>query len=44
MIKQKHSVILGAGPMGRAIAAKLADDGDAVTVVTRDGRIIGPKI
>jgi nucleoside-diphosphate-sugar epimerase len=38
------SVILGAGPMGRAIAATLASRGEAVTVVTRDGRDIGPGI
>jgi nucleoside-diphosphate-sugar epimerase len=44
MTEQTHSVILGAGPMGGAIAATLAARGKAVTVVTRDGRDIGPGI
>lgn len=44
MSGQAHSVILGAGPMGRAIAGILASRGQAVTAVTRDGRSIGPGI
>ncbi len=44
MTKQTHSVILGAGPMGRAIADTLVSKGQAVTVVTRNGRDIGPGI
>ena len=32
------SVILGAGPVGRAVAARLAADGRPVRVVTRSGR------
>jgi nucleoside-diphosphate-sugar epimerase len=44
MTKQTHSVILGAGPMGRAISQHLAADGEDVTVVTRDGRTIGTGI
>lgn len=41
MTKQKHSVILGAGPMGRAVAQHLVTSGESVTVVTRDGRTVG---
>lgn len=44
MLDQKQSVILGAGPIGRAIANVLASKGEAVTVVTRDGREIGQGI
>jgi choline dehydrogenase-like flavoprotein len=44
MTKQAHSVILGAGPMGRAIAETLAAKGESVTVITRDGRTIGAGI
>ena len=44
MTKQAHSVILGAGPMGRAIAQTLAAKGESVTVITRDGRNIGAGI
>lgn len=44
MIAHKHSVVLGAGPVGRAIAETLAAKGQSVTVVTRDGRDIGPNI
>lgn len=44
MTLQAHSVILGAGPMGRAIARTLVSKGQSVTVVTRDGRDIGPGI
>ncbi len=40
----KHSVILGAGPIGRAIADVLVAKGQAVTVVTRNGRPIGAGI
>ncbi|MEM9432593.1 MAG: NAD-dependent epimerase/dehydratase family protein [Pseudomonadota bacterium] len=39
-----HSVVLGAGPMGRTIAKLLVSKGQVVTVVTRDGRSIGPGI
>ncbi|MEO0391320.1 MAG: NAD-dependent epimerase/dehydratase family protein [Pseudomonadota bacterium] len=39
-----HSVILGAGPLGRAIAAEAARRGHTVTVVTRDGRQVAPGI
>ncbi|MEO1473047.1 MAG: NAD-dependent epimerase/dehydratase family protein [Pseudomonadota bacterium] len=41
MAQQNHSVTLGAGPMGRAIAQNLAASGESVTVVTRDGRTVG---
>ena len=44
MTKQAHSVILGAGPMGRAIAQTLAAKGESVTVITLDGRAIGAGI
>lgn len=44
MTRQAHSVILGAGPMGRAIAQTLAAKGQSVTVITRDGRTIGAGI
>lgn len=44
MTEQMHSVILGAGPVGRAIADVLAARGREVTVVTRDGRSIGPGV
>ncbi|MEM6387730.1 MAG: NAD-dependent epimerase/dehydratase family protein [Pseudomonadota bacterium] len=44
MTKQKHSVVLGAGPMGRTIAETLVAQAETVTVVTRDGRAIGPGI
>lgn len=44
MTKHTHSVVLGAGPMGRAIARHLAANALGVTVVTRDGRNIGPGI
>jgi nucleoside-diphosphate-sugar epimerase len=44
MTEQMQSVILGAGPMGRAIARTLASRGQVVTVVTRDGRDIGPGV
>ncbi len=40
----KTSVVLGAGPVGRAIANTLAAKGAPVTVVTRDGRAIAPGI
>lgn len=38
------SVIMGAGPLGRAIAAQIAEAGGTVRVLTRDGRDIGPGI
>lgn len=44
MTTQPRSFILGAGPMGRAIAETLAANGEALTVVTRDGRAIGTGI
>lgn len=44
MTKQEHSVILGAGPMGRAIAETLIAQREAVSIVNRDGRSIGPSI
>lgn len=44
MTKQTHSVILGAGPMGHAIAQNLAAKGESVTIVTRDGRTVGAGI
>jgi nucleoside-diphosphate-sugar epimerase len=44
MSEHPHSVILGAGPMGRAIADTLVAMGQTVTVVTRDGRSFGPGI
>ncbi|MEM6693898.1 MAG: NAD-dependent epimerase/dehydratase family protein [Pseudomonadota bacterium] len=44
MTTTPHSVILGAGPMGRAIAETLVTQGATVPVVTRDGRSIGPGI
>lgn len=44
MTKTPHSIILGAGPMGRVIAETLVMQKEAVTVVTRDGRSIGPGI
>lgn len=44
MTKQTHSVILGAGPVGRAIAHTLVAKGHQVTVVTRDGRQIAPGV
>lgn len=44
MTRQTHSVILGAGPMGRAIAGILSARGEPVTVVTRKVRDIGPGI
>lgn len=39
-----RSFVLGAGPMGRAIAETLANTGRQVTVVTRDGRAISTGI
>ncbi len=39
-----NSIVLGAGPMGRAIAQNLADKGQSVSVVSRDGRHIGSGI
>ena len=44
MPSQKKSVVLGAGPLGRAIAATLAAQGTPVTVVTRNGRAIGAGV
>ncbi|MFQ6554192.1 NAD-dependent epimerase/dehydratase family protein [Aestuariibius insulae] len=44
MTDHRQSIILGAGPVGRAIAEALAARGEAVAVVTRDGRDIGPGI
>ena len=44
MTKQIHSVVLGAGPVGRAIAKTLAAKGQSVSVVTRDGRDIDEDI
>ncbi|MEM8803526.1 MAG: NAD-dependent epimerase/dehydratase family protein [Pseudomonadota bacterium] len=44
MTKQTHSVILGAGPMGRTIADRLVSQEGNVSVVTRDGRSIGPAV
>ncbi|MEO0387610.1 MAG: NAD-dependent epimerase/dehydratase family protein [Pseudomonadota bacterium] len=44
MSGQAHAIVLGAGPMGRAIAAALVAQGQRVTVVTRDGRPMGPGI
>ena len=38
------AVIVGAGPLGRAIAARIVEDGGQVRVLTRDGRDIGPGI
>ncbi|OII03987.1 NAD-dependent epimerase/dehydratase family protein [Curtobacterium sp. MCBA15_008] len=38
----QHHVIVGAGPVGRHVAALLAERGDRVTVVTRSGRDTGP--
>ncbi|HKK04054.1 MAG TPA: NAD-dependent epimerase/dehydratase family protein [Gammaproteobacteria bacterium] len=38
------AVIMGAGPLGRAIAAEIAEAGGTVRVLTRDGRDIGPGI
>lgn len=37
----QHHVIVGAGPVGRHVAALLAERGDRVTVVTRSGRDTG---
>lgn len=37
----EHHVVVGAGPVGRHVAALLADRGDRVTVVTRSGRDTG---
>lgn len=36
-----HHLVVGAGPVGRHVAALLADRGDRVTVVTRSGRDTG---
>lgn len=44
MTTKPHSVILGAGPMGLAIAHQLAAQNASVTIVTRDGRKIGPGV
>lgn len=44
MTSQTQSVILGAGPMGRSIAEILVARGEAVVVVTRTGRDLGPGI
>jgi len=44
MTSQTPSVILGAGPMGRSLAENLISRGEAVTVVTRNGRDIGPGV
>ena len=44
MQSERRSVVLGAGPMGRAIAETLAHKGTQVTVVTRDGRAISTGI
>lgn len=44
MSKHKHNVVLGAGPLGRAIANQLVMQGQTVTVVTRDGREIADGI
>ena len=44
MQSEKRSVVLGAGPMGRAIAETLANRGRQVTVVTRDGRAISTGV
>ncbi|TDN46541.1 nucleoside-diphosphate-sugar epimerase [Curtobacterium flaccumfaciens] len=37
----QHHVIVGAGPVGRHVAALLTERGDRVTVVTRSGRDTG---
>ncbi|WFR68283.1 NAD-binding protein [Curtobacterium flaccumfaciens] len=37
----QHHVIVGAGPVGRHVAALLAERGERVTVVTRSGRDTG---
>lgn len=44
MTVKPHSVVLGAGPMGHAIADRLVAQEEAVTIVTRDGRNTGPGI
>ncbi|MEO0637394.1 MAG: NAD-dependent epimerase/dehydratase family protein [Pseudomonadota bacterium] len=44
MTNTKTSIVLGAGPLGRAIAENLAAKGEPVVVVTRDGRQIGAGI
>ena len=41
MTHQELHVVLGAGPMGRAIARTLAAEGRRVRLVTRDGRPLG---
>lgn len=40
----KTSVVLGAGPMGRAIARLLASRGQSVRIVTRDGRSLSQDV
>ncbi|MDK8174105.1 NAD-dependent epimerase/dehydratase family protein [Curtobacterium citreum] len=37
----RHHVVVGAGPVGRHVAAHLADRGEEVVVVTRSGRDTG---
>lgn len=44
MDRRDLHVVLGAGPMGRAIARTLAAEGRPVRVVTRDGRAVGRGI
>lgn len=37
------SVVLGAGPVGRALVARLVDDGRSVRIVTRSGSWLGER-
>lgn len=40
-LMSQHHVVIGAGPVGRHVAALLAERGDRVTVATRSGRDTG---
>jgi len=40
-VMSQHHVVIGAGPVGRHVAALLAERGDRVTVATRSGRDTG---
>ncbi|ATE54988.1 NAD-dependent epimerase/dehydratase family protein [Actinosynnema pretiosum] len=39
----QHHLVIGAGPVGRHVAALLADAGERVTLASRSGRATGPE-